>query len=61
MIRLEVEVMAGVSGFATDFDVQCRSFPDDQHVQKRNCSLSFYFHGKFEGRSCTVDVITEIL
>lgn len=53
--------MAGVSGFSVDFDVQCRSFPDDQHVQKRNRSLGFYFHGKFEGKSYTVDVITEIL
>ena len=25
--------MAGVSEFSIDFDVHCRSFPNDQHVQ----------------------------
>jgi len=61
MIRLEMEVMAGVSGFSIDIDIKCRSFPDDQHVQERNPILSFYFHDKFEGRSYTVRVFTEIL
>jgi len=31
--------------------VQCRSYPDDQHVQKLDCTVRFYFHGNLDGRS----------
>jgi hypothetical protein len=36
MVRVEVEVSASVGGFPVDFGGQCRLFPDDQNIQKRN-------------------------
>jgi hypothetical protein len=50
-IRLEIEETVGVSGFAINVGVQSTSVPDDLHVQQRIRALSFYFHGKLDGRS----------
>jgi hypothetical protein len=36
MVRFEVEMSASVGGFSVDFGDQCRTFPDDQNIQKRN-------------------------
>jgi hypothetical protein len=39
IVRFEVEVLASVGGFSVDFGGQCCLFPDDQNVQKRNCTI----------------------
>jgi hypothetical protein len=43
MVRAEVEILANVGGVSIDFGGQCRLFPDDQTIPKRNhtdCFLS---------------------
>ena len=50
-IRLEIEVTAGMSGLSVNFGVHCTSVPDDKHIQQRIRTVSFYFHGKLDGRS----------
>jgi hypothetical protein len=35
MVRVEVKVSASVDGFSVNFHGQCRLFPDDKNIQKR--------------------------
>jgi hypothetical protein len=50
MVRFEVEISAGVSGFLVDFGGQCRLSPDDQNIQKGNRTIWLYLHSEREGR-----------
>jgi hypothetical protein len=36
MLRFEVEISTNVCGFSLYFGGQCRLFPDDQNIHKRN-------------------------
>jgi hypothetical protein len=40
MVGVEVEISVSVGGSPADFVGQCRLFPDDQNIQKRNHSDS---------------------
>jgi hypothetical protein len=39
MVRFEVEILASVDGFLVDFGDQCHLFPDDENIQKGNCTV----------------------
>jgi hypothetical protein len=56
MVRIDVEISASVDGFSVDFGGQCRLFPDDQNVQKRNRTVWLYFHSELDGRPYTIEV-----
>jgi hypothetical protein len=49
MVRFEVDISANVDAFSVNFGGQCCPFPDDQNIQKRNCTVSLYFHSELDG------------
>jgi hypothetical protein len=61
MVRFEVEISTSVGGLSVNFSGQCRPFPDDQYIQKRNCTVWLYFHSELDGRPQTIEVVEEIL
>jgi hypothetical protein len=46
----EIEISASVDGFSVTFGGQCHPVPDDQNIQKRNRTVSPYFHSELDGR-----------
>jgi hypothetical protein len=51
MVRVEVEISASVGGSPVDFGDQCRLYPDDENIQKRNRPKLLRWLRKFCNRS----------
>jgi hypothetical protein len=50
MVRFEVEISASVGGFPVDLCGQCCRLPDDQDIQKGNCTVWLSLHCELDGR-----------
>jgi hypothetical protein len=49
MVRFEAEISASVGEFPVDFGGQSHLFPDDQNIQKGNCTDSISIVNWMEG------------
>jgi hypothetical protein len=48
MVTFDVEISASVCAFLVNFGGQCRPFPDDQAIQKKNDTVRLCFRNKLD-------------